>query len=193
MQEEELSLPESIRCMIYSFIPLIELINKISKLNKFERNLLKNNLLLNQKKILLIKFDYEREINDMMELIYCLNICNGIELEINKFNEKDSVIFQLICSQCPQKMLNISQCFWVSQIQDYDILNNTLKRVYKSTFQRLNLSLEGMFADQIIFNQFLEQFPELHDLYLNFVEVQLQLNQISLEKAHKITQLTLNY
>jgi uncharacterized protein YbcI len=152
MEEQELTLPESIRCIIYSFVPLMELINNISKLNRFERNLLKNNLLLKQKRILLIKFDYGREIENMMELMYCLSVCNGIELEINKFNEKDSVIFQLICSQCPQKMLNISQCFWVSQIQDFDILNNTLKRVYKSTFQRLNLSLEGMFADQIIFN-----------------------------------------
>ena len=93
MEKEDFTLPESIRCMIYSFIPLIELINRISKLNKFERNLLKNNLLLNQKRILLIKFEYEREIDNMMELIYCLSVCNGIELEINKFNEKDSVIF----------------------------------------------------------------------------------------------------
>ena len=93
MEEQELSLPESIRCIIYSFTPLMDLINKISKLNKFERNLLKNNLLMNSKRILLIKFDYEREIENMMELMYCLSVCNEIELEINKFNEKDSVIF----------------------------------------------------------------------------------------------------
>ena len=58
-----LSLTWGIRSIIYSNLPLMDLVNTISKLNKQERRLVANKELVNQKKNLQIKNDSTKNVN----------------------------------------------------------------------------------------------------------------------------------
>lgn len=74
----------------------MDLINKISKLNKGERELLTNqNYLLEQKRILKIKLEDGVNIS-YNQIRYCAQLSTGIQFQIKRFNYFDSFIFQLI-------------------------------------------------------------------------------------------------
>lgn len=66
--------------MIYSYLTLMDLISKISKLNKEERLLLiSENSLLDQKRVLKIEFQDDKDIL-YNQLDYCIKLSTGVEL-----------------------------------------------------------------------------------------------------------------
>ena len=68
--------------MIYSFLTIMDLIQKISKLSKEERVLLiSKNCSLDQKRIMTINFQSGTEI-DYFQLKYCIELSSGIQLNI---------------------------------------------------------------------------------------------------------------
>ena len=76
------------------------LLNKIAKLSKSDRNAIKKSKLINQQKILKIKFSPKLSLK-IPDLDFALRVCTKYTFEILKFDDEDVAIVQYIFLNFP--------------------------------------------------------------------------------------------
>ena len=77
-------LPIGIKGVVFSFIDLVMLIDKMSKLSKEHRNYLTISEVLDQPRVLLINFGNKYKIT-YDQLAYSLKLCTGVKFNIMSF------------------------------------------------------------------------------------------------------------
>jgi hypothetical protein len=99
LQEEGTVIPHY-RHIVYSYLDLMTLLDKVAKLSKSDRNAIKKSKLINQQKILKIKFAPKLSLK-IRQLDFALRVCSKYELAISKFNEDDVATLLYIFKNFP--------------------------------------------------------------------------------------------
>ena len=94
--------------MIYSFLTIMDLMNKISRLNKEEKEfLVSKECVLDQKRILRIKFENGNDKYYFSQLKYYIKLATGVQMQIKRFNTIDRFIFEYILEEFPFKVKDV--------------------------------------------------------------------------------------
>ena len=156
------NIPIGVRCMVYSFIDLLTLMEKISKVSKAERNVIAQSKVLDQKRKLKIVFQEGVDINQV-SLVYAMKLATNISMVINKFSQIDRFVLQHIMSD--KKVVekfngNYHKIFADAENFDAELFKNTTKYCDMKEFQQI----------QFIFASNREQWIEKLNLVLSSIE-----------------------
>lgn len=130
-------LPFGVRCVIYSYLDLMTLINVISKLSKQERTQIPHSEVLDQPRCLKIYIKQGKMIQ-FPQLEYCTKLSSSFELCIEKMQEQDIFIYQTVLHMISIQKKQVSvaiglndqistKCFAYAQMEQHRDLVKTLE------------------------------------------------------------------
>ena len=76
------------------------LLDKVAKLSKSDRNAIKKSKLIDQQKILKIKFSTKSSLK-ILDLDFALRVCTKYSIELEKFDDEDVAILQYLFQKFP--------------------------------------------------------------------------------------------
>lgn len=110
-------IPFDIRCLVYSYFDLIQLINIAAKISKEDHVNLPHLKNLCKSRNLLITINNEGQLI-FEQMKYCIQICSKVDLRIVKFAHHDAFLLGAILSLCKQYEKKIELNIWVDKDLD---------------------------------------------------------------------------
>ena len=119
------SLPQDIRFTIYSFLDLMSLVRKASRVCKHDNEHLPTSKILTQKRSLLVTMNGDQLVYD--QLWYCVKLSSKVDLRVLNFEQKDQFTLGVIVGLCQEFQKKIELNIWVDKDLDVKLFVSSFR------------------------------------------------------------------